>query len=112
MAYTKTPIAPGQTISSTWGNSVQTQYDEAMTETENRDYRVYKTNKDAEGIFTTVEYKRNDGTLAIRSVLSGGTTPRYTTRTITYYAENGTTLQKTTTRTLTYDSDDVLISEV
>jgi hypothetical protein len=112
MAYVKTNIAPGQTISSTWGNNVQTQYDEAMKETELRDYKVYKLNKDAEGIYTTVEYDRQDGTLAIRSVLSGGTTPLYTTRTITYYDTDGTTLLKTTTRTLSYDADGVLTSEV
>jgi hypothetical protein len=112
MAYEKTNIAPGQTISSVWGNTVQTQYDEAMKETELRDYKTYRTNKDAEGIYTTIEHKRQDGTLAIRSVLSGGTTPLYTTRTLTYYDTNGTTVLKTTTRTLTYDSDGVLASEV
>lgn len=79
---------------------------------ERLDYRTYKTNKDANGIFTTIEQRRNDNTLAIRSVLSGGTSPLYTTRTITYYDTNGTTLLKTTTRTLTYDSDGALTSEV
>jgi hypothetical protein len=112
MAYEKQTIAPGQTISSAWGNTVQTQYEEAMKETELRDYKVYKTNKDPESIYTTVEYKRQDGTLAIRSVLSGGTSPFYTTRTITYYDVNGSNLLKTTTRTLSYDADGVLVSEV
>jgi hypothetical protein len=76
------------------------------------DYKTYKTLKDANGVFTTVEYKRADNTLAIKSVLSGGTSPKYTTRTLTYYASNGTTVEKTVTRTLSYDADGVLTSEV
>jgi hypothetical protein len=79
---------------------------------EQTDFKVYKSGKDANGVFTTVEYKRQDDTLAVRSVISGGTSPNYTTRTITYYGLNGTTVEKTTTRTLTYDTDGVLISEV
>jgi hypothetical protein len=79
---------------------------------EQTDYQIFKTNKDENDIFTTVEYKRNDGTLAIRSILSGGTSPQYTTRTITYYGLDGTTVEKTTVRTLSYDADGVLISEV
>ena len=79
---------------------------------ERTDYRTYKTGKDANGIFTTVEQKRNDGTLAIRYVLSGGTSPSYTTRTITYYDTDGATLVKTTVRTLSYDGGGSLISEV
>lgn len=74
--------------------------------------KTLKTNKDAEGIFTTVEKRRLDGTLAIKSILSGGISPKYTTRTITYYATNGTTITNTVTLALTYDSDNELISEV
>lgn len=75
--------------------------------------RIYKSGKDANGIFTTLEYRRKgDGTLAAKSVLSGGTSPLYTTRTETYYAANGTTLMRTVTFTLSYDADGVLISEV
>jgi hypothetical protein len=79
---------------------------------EQTDYQIFKSNKDENDIFTTVEYKRPDGTLAIRSVLSGGTSPLYTTRTITYYGLDGTTVEKTTLRTLSYDDDGILISEV
>jgi hypothetical protein len=75
-------------------------------------FNVYKSGKDANGIFTTVDYKRADGTLFARSVLSGGTSPQYTTRTITYYGTDGTTVIKTDTYTLTYDADGDLISEV
>ncbi|BAD74830.1 MULTISPECIES: hypothetical protein [Geobacillus] len=75
-------------------------------------FQIYKSGKDSNGIFTIVEYKRADGTLYARSVLSGGTSPQYTTRTITYYAANGTTVLRTDTYTLTYDTDGDLISEV
>lgn len=86
--------------------------DGARKKVEQTDFKVYKSGKDSNGIFTTVEYKRQDDTLAVRAVLSGGTSPSYTTRTITYYGLNGTTVEKTSTRTLTYDTDGVLISEV
>lgn len=75
--------------------------------------RVYKSGKDANGVFTTVEYNRkSDDTLAVKIALSGGTSPNYTTRVITFYAANGTTVMKTDTYTLSYDADGVLISEV
>jgi hypothetical protein len=75
-------------------------------------FNVYKSGKDSNGIFTIVEYKRADGTLFARSELSGGTSPQYTTRTITYYDTDGTTVLKTDTFILTYDADGELISEV
>ena len=75
-------------------------------------FNVYKSGKDANGIFTIVEYKRADGTLYARSALSGGTSPKYTTRTVTYYDTNGTTVLRTDTYTLTYDTQGDLISEV
>lgn len=77
------------------------------------DLKTAKTNKDANGIYTTVTYRRKaDNSLYATSVLSGGTSPSYTTRTITYYESNGTTVRKTVTFTLSYDTDGVLISEV
>ncbi|WP_446662941.1 tail fiber protein [Geobacillus sp. CCR] len=75
-------------------------------------FNVYKSGKDSNGIFTTVEYKRTNGKLFARSVLSGGTSPQYTTRTITYYAADGTTVIRTDTYTIVYDADGDLISEV
>lgn len=113
MAYNKRTWVDGVTpLSSTNLNNLEKQYDEALKETEQRNYRMYRSGKDANGVFTTVEWKRNDGTLAIKSVLSGGTSPKYTTRTLTYYDTNGTTLLKTTTRTITYDADDDWTQEV
>ena len=72
-----------------------------------------RSSKDTEGIFTTVTYKRKtDGTIFAKSVLSGGTTPRYTTRTLTFYNFDGITVRATKIFTLSYDADGDLISEV
>lgn len=72
---------------------------------------TYRSGKDANGIYTTLEYKRLDSTLAKKSVLSGGTSPKYTTRTVTYYAANGTAVLATKVYAIVYTGDD-LTSEV
>jgi hypothetical protein len=72
---------------------------------------LVRGSKDAEGIYTVLEFKRVDGTLFKKSTLSGGTSPEYTTRTVQYYAANGTTIVQTITYALTY-SDGELDSEV
>ena len=74
--------------------------------------KISKSNLDANGIYKQVDYKREDGTLYIRSVLSGGTSPNYTTRTITIYDTNGSTVLKTITHTLTYDTNNNIVSEL
>lgn len=68
------------------------------------DMSVARTNKDGNDIFTTVDHKRDDGTKYRRSVLSGGSSPAYTTRTVTYYAADGTTVVRTMVFALTYTS--------
>ncbi|MEX0748748.1 MAG: hypothetical protein WD467_03475 [Candidatus Saccharimonadales bacterium] len=75
-------------------------------------YRMSRTGKDENGIFTTVNWHRPDDTLAVQSVLSGGTTPTYTARTVTEYAANGVDVLETTTYTLSYDGDGDLIAEI
>lgn len=84
----------------------------ALQDLFNAPYKIEKLNKDSNGIYTTVRYKREDDTLAIESTLSGGTSPNYNTRTIKIYADDGTTVLQTITRTITYDSDGNIISEV
>lgn len=80
---------------------------------ENESYKTVKLNKDLEGIFTTIEHRRKtDDTLISKSVLSGGTSPKYTIRTVTYYESNGTTVRNTYTYALSYDVDGALVSEV
>jgi hypothetical protein len=73
---------------------------------------TYRSNKDSESIYTTITYKRSDSTNYAVSVLSGGTTPLYTTRTETFYDTDGTTVLSTNVYTLTYDVDGLLESEV
>ena len=75
-------------------------------------YSTYKLNPDTEGIFTEIQYKRPNGTLIMKSVLSGGTTPKYTTRTETEYEQNGITVKATRIYTVTYDTDGKVVSEV
>lgn len=70
-----------------------------------------RLNKDLNGLYTEIQFKRKDGTLFKKSVLSGGTSPKYTTRTETFYAADGTTVTQTDTYTLTYTGND-LTSEV
>lgn len=72
---------------------------------------IERLNKDGNGIFTETRIKRTDGTLLIKSVLSGGTSPAYTTRTEYIYDIDGTTILITNIYTLAYDLDNVLITE-
>jgi hypothetical protein len=70
------------------------------------DYEVHNSEKDGYGIFTETQFKRySDGSLFRKSVLSGGTSPQYTTRTETWYDTDGTTVLRTNTYTLAYDGD-------
>jgi hypothetical protein len=75
-------------------------------------YNMFRSAKDSNGIFTQIDYKRYDGTLFARSVLSGGTSPSYTTRTVTYYDTDGTTVLDTVVYTISYDGDGDVSSEV
>lgn len=70
-----------------------------------------RSNKDENGIFTTLTYTRQDSTVAKESVLSGGTSPEYTTRTETWYASDGQTVINTLVFSLTYDGDGELVGE-
>lgn len=76
-------------------------------------YSLYKTNKDANGIYTTVEFKRLDGTLSKRSILS---TPdangNYQTQNILYFDTDGTTLLINEIYAITYDADGAVLNEV
>ncbi|GKV70293.1 hypothetical protein NCCP2716_27910 [Sporosarcina sp. NCCP-2716] len=76
--------------------------------------KTIKSNIDENYIFTTVEHRRkSDNTLVRKSVLSGGESPQYTTRTITQYAADGVTVVGTPSiYTLSYNDDGILTSEV
>lgn len=74
---------------------------------------IYRTNRDANGIFQTTTWKRLDGTNAKLSELSlPDGSNRYTRRTETFYDTDGTTVLIIRVYTLSYNGTDQLISEV
>ena len=73
--------------------------------------RIKRSNPDAYGNYLQVDYYRKNGTLFARSVLSGGTPPQYTTRTITIYDTDGTTVVDSYTFTITYDANGNPVNE-
>lgn len=96
----------GTDVAGNLQNEIDTLY------TDNTKFTTVKSNKDSNGIFTAIQHKRKDGTLIEQSVLSGGETPNYTTRTVTKYAADGITIKETQVYTLNYDIDMALQSEV
>jgi hypothetical protein len=76
------------------------------------DYNAYASSVDANGIYTIMQYKRADGTLYMKSTLSGGTSPNYTTDTWQFYDNLGTTVIATKTWTITYDANGKITSKV
>lgn len=88
----------------------QTDVDKINIKLEN--YNSYASVVDANGIYTVVDYKRADGTLYMKSTLSGGTSPSYTTDIWQFYDELGTTVVTTKTWTITYDINGKVTSKV
>ena len=88
-----------------------------VTATE-RDYwngigvNAYNSVADSNGVYTVVDYKRPNGTLFMKSTLSGGTSPNYTTVTWKYYDTAGSTVILTKTWTITYDVNGRQVSRV
>jgi hypothetical protein len=66
--------------------------------------------KDANGIFTTVEWFDKSNNLRKRSVLSG-TSPTYSGRAVDWFDTDGITIIRSESYALSYDGDDDLISE-
>jgi hypothetical protein len=75
-------------------------------------YSTYKTNADVNGLYTTVTYKRTNGTVYLVSTLSGGTSPNYTIMTWNFYNAAGTSIVLTHTWTFTYDGNGHILSQV
>lgn len=76
-------------------------------------YSKYKTNPDSNGIFTTVTYKRADGsTYKVSELSNQDDNGNYATQTVTYYQVDGITVDRTETYTITYNSDGDVESEV
>ena len=72
----------------------------------------YASVVDANGIYTVIDYKRANGTLYMKSTLSGGTSPNYTTDTWKFYDSAGTTVIATKTWTIAYDANGKITSKV
>ena len=102
-------ILPGTVSRTMLTTGVQSELDGLQEKT--GPLTTVRLNKDANDIFTEIQYKRADTSLYMKSVLSGGTSPKYTTRTETFYAADGTTVVLTQVYTLSYTGDD-LTSEV
>lgn len=74
--------------------------------------KMTKTNKDSNGVYRNIEYRRKtDNALVSKSTLTGGTSPRYTTRTVDWYNVHGD-VYRTDVFTITYDSDGDVVSEL
>ena len=75
--------------------------------------RKYRSGRDSvTGVYTTVEYKRKDGTLLMKSVLSNKVGDNYTVNTRTFYILNGSTVRRTEIYDITYDVDGNPVNEV
>lgn len=76
--------------------------------------RVSKSNKDANGQYTSIEYRRDtDGSLFLKSVLSNpDANGNYQTDTWTIYELDGVTVAETKVWTITYDADGSIVSVV
>lgn len=73
---------------------------------------TYRFGKDHKGMFTTIEWHRPDGTLAKKSVLSGGNSPSYEKRTVNYYGADGETIQTVVEYEQVYNETGDWIKEV
>ncbi|TCP57784.1 hypothetical protein EV586_102228 [Tumebacillus sp. BK434] len=76
-------------------------------------YSAYRSAPDEMGQYTVVEYKREDGTLHMRSTLSKPDANfNYGTALWQFYNGAGTAVTTTIRWTITYDSNNKIVSEV
>jgi hypothetical protein len=75
---------------------------------------THRSGKDANGKFTTVDFKRQDGSLFMKSVLSGtvDANGNYPTRTEYFYKADGITQITSIVYSRTFDADGDLLTEV
>ena len=91
------------------GNNIETTYMKNI----NIPKSIIKSDKDANGVFTTVTYKRADGTVLKTSVLSDAdSSGNYTKQTVTYYGLDGSTIDTTEVYTIAYDDAGDVVSEI
>ncbi|MCW6085504.1 MULTISPECIES: hypothetical protein [Clostridium] len=76
-------------------------------------YSCYASDKDKNGVYKVIDYKRPNNTLYMKSTLSNpGIDDNYQTDTWRFYDNEGTTIIKTVTWTLNYDEDGDIVSKV
>lgn len=111
--YKKDPVTDGADVFNieTMLNENWDKIDSAVTAI-NETLSSYASGKDSNGKYTTIEWKRKDGTLFKKSVLSELVGDNYTVQTITWYDTNGTSVTKTEVYDLTYDEDGFPVNEV
>ena len=74
--------------------------------------KVERSNKDSDGIFRDVVYRRHDGTAWMESRLRPeGSGPEYPEREVTWYEDDGETERESVTYDLSYDGDGELVAE-
>ena len=74
-------------------------------------YNTYDSNIDSNGVYTVVDYKRNDGTLYMKSTLSNQSGINYLTDTWQFYNGLGTIVTSTKTWTLSYNANGVITTK-
>lgn len=100
------------TVDARYGISIGAEYDIGASAADpDQTISTTRSGKDGNGVYTTITFTRSDATVFKTSVLSGGTSPEYTTRTETFYAADGTTETNVIVYALTYDAGD-LVSEI
>lgn len=97
----------GEIINATDVNSVQTALVNIQRYLLDQGGNLRKTvsGRDANGIYVTTDYKRVDGTLYMRSVLSQLSGKNYSRDTWTFYDKTGIVPNDAVVWTLTYDVD-------
>lgn len=73
-------------------------------------YSYVRSNQDGGGIFTTLTYKRRDGTKIAESVLSNQVSGNYTVETVTFFGDDGATAWRQVTWALAYNAGGDLLS--
>lgn len=85
---------------------------EAVLDELKRPLNVYRSGIDSNDKYTIVEWKRSNGTLYRKSVLSDLVNSVYTKQTLTYYGVNGITVTKTEIYNLEWNSNGDIQNEV
>jgi hypothetical protein len=94
-----------------WGDSRTAWNDLAYkTNLPSEGFQLYRSGKDANGIFTVLTYRRSNNLIYKTITLSGGISPLYALRTIRYFAEDGETITSAIYFELNYQ-DEELVSE-